>query len=276
LLYDTHSLKKSEFNRCSIVRLTLEKEENTTEDQQGERMDGATEDMWEGRMLKRRDEVDRFKRRELGRPDTTTTGGKRLEQGATEGRTRATKRRKHETLGEDWGEKGTPVEVRGRNGMTVNVVIRQNDLCTGLASEQDHNCTTPVEVRGSKGVTGDGVGPDDLCMGFARDDKKPQCDNKLSMQPKNGEAVHEWRKEVSVKKTWCKLGSGLFGWRRKKVTSWRHKETGSMMTDEEYTSYLGQNFKGNIQKLKDTNNFPTFNSTLRAALPTRKSVDGQQ
>ena len=49
-----------------------------------------------------------------------------------------------------------------------------------------------------------------------------------------------------------------------------------MMTDEEYTSYLGQNFKGNIQKVKNTNNFPTFNSTLRAALPTRKSVDGQQ
>ena len=50
------------------------------------------------------------------------------------------------------GREGTPVEVRGRNGMTVNVVIRQNDLCTGLASEQDHNCTTPVEVRGSKGM----------------------------------------------------------------------------------------------------------------------------
>ena len=56
---------KSEFNCCFIVRLTLEKESNTEEDQQGERMDGATEDMWEGRMLKRRDEFDRFKRSEL-------------------------------------------------------------------------------------------------------------------------------------------------------------------------------------------------------------------
>ena len=69
---------KSEFNRCSIVRLTLEKEENKTkEDQQGESMDGATEDMWEGRMLQKREESNRFKRRELGRPDSTTTAGKK-------------------------------------------------------------------------------------------------------------------------------------------------------------------------------------------------------
>ena len=48
-----------------------------------------------------------------------------------------------------------------------------------------------------------------------------------------------------------------------------------MMTNEEYTSYWGRNVKGNTQK-GDTNNFPTINSTHRAALPTRNSVDGQQ
>ena len=249
---------KSEFNRCSIVRLTLEKEENKTkEDQQGESMDGATEDMWEGRMLQKREESDRFKRRELGRPDSTTTAGKRREQGAREGRTRPTKRRKHETLGEDWGEKGTPVEERGSKGMTVTVVV-----------EKDDSCTTPVEVRGSKGVTGEcGGGPDDLCTGFVR----PQYVDELRMKPKNDGDVHKWRKEVNVKRTWCKLGSGLFGWRRQKVTSWRHEETGSLMTSQEYTSYV----KGNTQKGDTFKNFP-FNSTLRAALPTEDSLDGVQ
>ena len=69
---------KSEFNRCSIVRLTLEQEEyKAEEDQQSESMEGATEDMWEGRMLQRREESDRAKMRELGRPDCTTTASKR-------------------------------------------------------------------------------------------------------------------------------------------------------------------------------------------------------
>ena len=40
----------------------------------------------EGRMLKRRDEFDRLKRRELGRPDLTTSAGKR--QGQREGQGR--------------------------------------------------------------------------------------------------------------------------------------------------------------------------------------------
>ena len=110
----------------------------------------------------------------------------------------------------------------------------------------DELCTGPVS------------GLNDSCMGLKSEDK-------------HAGDIHKWRKEVNVKKTWCKLSSGLFGWRRQKVTSWRHEETGSLMTSQEYTSYV----KGNTQKGDTFKNFP-FNSTLRAALPTEDSLDGVQ
>ena len=270
---------RSEFNRCSIVGLTLEQEEyKTEEDQQSESMEGATEDMWEGRMLQRREESDRAKRRELGRPDCTTTASKRREDGAREGRIRPTKRRKHETLGEDWGENGTTVEVRMIKNVTANVV-GQDHLCMGLVSGQDHYYTTSAGVRGNKVVSVEGggsdelctglvSGPNDSCTGLMSEDKEPQCDV-VSM--KHAGDSHKWRKEVNVKKTWCKLSSGLFGWKRHRVTSWRHEETGSRLTSDEYTSYLGRTGKGNA-----TNFQGTFNSTNRAALPTRNRLDGQR
>ena len=108
---------------------------------------------------------------------------------------------------------------------------------------------------------------DDLCTGLY----------KTSMKPKNVGGVHKWRKEVSVKKTWCKLGSGLFGWRRRQVISWRHKETGSIMTNKEYTSYCGSELKSKGRTHKeDIGNILTFNSTYRTALPPMDGTEGQK
>ena len=67
--------------------------------------------------------------------------------------------------------------------------------------------------------TGLVIGPNDLCTGLISEDKEPPCD--VGLSTKHGWNIHKWRKEVNVKKTWCKLSSGLFGWRRQRVTSWR-------------------------------------------------------
>jgi hypothetical protein len=152
--------------------------------------------------------------------------------------------------------------------VTVNVVS-QDHLCMGLVSGQDHYCTTSAGLRGNKVVSVEGGGPDELCTGLGSG-LNDSCMG-LKSEDKYAGDIHKWRKEVNVKKTWCKLSSGLFGWRRQRVTSWRHEETGSRLTNDEYTSYWGRTGKGNA------NNFlRTFNSTDGAALPTRNRLYGQR
>ena len=95
---------KSEYNRCSISRLSLDQEHEYEGKHDGKEVKGeedATID-WTAKMLERRNKVDRAERTGLGIA-VTTNSVKRKDQTRGKGGTKRNKRKRYENLGEDWG-----------------------------------------------------------------------------------------------------------------------------------------------------------------------------
>ena len=90
---------KSEYNRCSITRLSLQEEDNFKKNEQQEGMKDLEID-WTEKLLEKRDDEDREARKRLGRA-ATVDSRKRKDAGPEGGR--RTKRKKYTVGDEDWG-----------------------------------------------------------------------------------------------------------------------------------------------------------------------------
>ena len=106
---------RSEYSRCRITRLTLEKGDENEKGVGGvtkEQVDGAEEEWgelteWSRGLIEKRREVDKIGRRALGAPERTTSKkrGELLGKGGI-GNKRRVKKLKYNIISEEWGEEG--------------------------------------------------------------------------------------------------------------------------------------------------------------------------
>ena len=148
---------RTEYNRCSIQRLTLE--QNIPHEDAGGEQDqgyGDAGDEWTEQWLEKRDEIDKKNRASLGRVDHKVMN-KRKEQATTEN-VKRTKRRKYAVLGEEWGLEGSRETTFFKTfSKTIPKPMTLGENTSTLAIEWDVNRLKIKAVEYSGSQVGVGV-----------------------------------------------------------------------------------------------------------------------
>ena len=198
---------RTEYNRCSIQRLTLE--QNIPQDTGGEQDQGygGAGDEWTEQWLEKRDAADKENRASLGRVQLKVMP-KRKEQATTEN-VKRTKRRKYVVLGEEWGLEGsreTTVFKTYFKTTTKPIVLGKN--ISTLAIEWDVNRLKIKAIEYSGSQVGVGVGG-------LTESHTPSVSTEIGVCGGDmGVTRNESKvKTSSKKKVWTRMKNGLYQWR---------------------------------------------------------------
>ena len=202
---------RSEFNRCSISRLTLEQKENDILNQNQSEEDFATD--WSGPLLARRDESDRSLRRKLGRAGKRCGMKREQDEGAGAGRRK--KRRKYQTLDEDWG---LAVEDGGEAACPSKAPTKVRKAV--LSIEWDVYRLNVLALEWESGVVSEGLSQGEYVFDQVENDKVECGASKTSVESMKKSVNNKETGKASgnrKQKVWTRLRNGLYGWRTTKV-----------------------------------------------------------
>ena len=189
---------RGEYNRCSIVRLSLDQADvdsfEGTEQGELEGEENLNED-WTAGLLEGRDNRDRAERKSMKRIEKTDSS--KRERGA-EMPPKRRKKLKYDLGGEEWGQTG------GREGGKTTF------LYSGLEG---------VKKEGGSGKTGGKTGESVLCVLKNSETMMTTWLDRLAepsvcnVKNKSSEGVSKNPRTNRKEKKWTKLKNGLFGWR---------------------------------------------------------------
>ena len=197
---------RTEYNRCSIPRLTLEQTSNEQAENTLQK-DYCEEDItvdWTEQMLLKRVQSDGENRKKLGRAEKSEVCKRKRGTGGG----RRSKKRKYEMLDEDWG-----IDDREFKGITEVENTRNVYKMCGDVSELKWCASRALEWNTWR------------LRILAIEDRSGALAVQMKCADANGQVKcvqHvvklEHRKETVRKKSWTKLKNGLYGWRVTRMT----------------------------------------------------------
>ena len=266
---------RSEFNRCSISRLSLEQVITPDIDPEvplaEERVEEDLTTDWTEQLLVNRDRADQQNRQVLGRVETA--GSYKRKEGDIDIMSSKKKKRKYALAGEEWGEQELKLSSFLYSGIENMVPAEQNlELRVAHQSNQKKRAeanlkkiTGWVTISATSGGEGSSKNIHENDHGpplATADQSKKVCEEfeectsmTTSMKSMNSMKCENTGKENSEmpttkkkKKVWVKLKNGLFGWRvvstplRKidKTDKGSFSECGNSTSKSKFTPAIGE------------------------------------